>query len=78
MLLGPWAVFGFSDCLEVDAGHALSRGRGLMKRAGPTAGHRGGDRSHVLAATYELDFNNICCELGGVGPTYRPRYIERL
>jgi hypothetical protein len=34
--------------------------------------------SHVLAATCELDFNNICCELGGVGPTYRPRYIERL
>jgi hypothetical protein len=24
----PWAVFGFSDCLEIDAGHALSRGRG--------------------------------------------------
>jgi hypothetical protein len=38
MFLSPWAVFGFLDCLEVDADHALSRGRGLMKRAGPPAG----------------------------------------
>jgi hypothetical protein len=35
VLLGPWAVFGFLDCLEVDADHALSRGRGLIEEGGP-------------------------------------------